>query len=66
LQGPEIRTALLKDHKNIQLTAGQDIVIEAVGDAYTQFEVRSHQAFVITATICVSALQSPVDSRLIA
>ncbi|KAJ1479372.1 pyruvate kinase [Baffinella frigidus] len=37
-KGPEIRTAMLRDHKNIILEKDQDIVIEAVGDDYTKFE----------------------------
>ena len=37
-KGPEIRTAMLREGKNITLEAGQDIVVEAVGDRYTQFE----------------------------
>jgi len=37
-KGPEIRTAMLRDHKPISLEAGQVIVIEAVGAKYTEFE----------------------------
>lgn len=37
-KGPEIRTAMLRQGKNIQLQKGQKIVIEAVGDHYTEFE----------------------------
>ena len=37
-KGPEIRTAMLKDHKAIDLVAGQSIIVEAVGDRYTEFE----------------------------
>ncbi|KAJ1479374.1 pyruvate kinase [Baffinella frigidus] len=37
-KGPEIRTAMLRDHKNILLEKDQDIIVEAVGDAYTTFE----------------------------
>ena len=37
-KGPEIRTAMLKDHKSISLEAGQEIIVEAVGDEYTTFE----------------------------
>jgi ferredoxin len=37
-KGPEIRTAMLKDHKSISLVAGQEIIVEAVGDEYTTFE----------------------------
>jgi pyruvate kinase len=37
-KGPEIRTAMLKDHKPISLVAGQEIIVEAVGDAYTTFQ----------------------------
>ncbi|MEW5302336.1 MAG: hypothetical protein WDW36_005135 [Sanguina aurantia] len=37
-KGPEIRTAMLRDHRSIALEAGQTIFIEAVGDAYTRFE----------------------------
>ena len=36
--GPEIRTAMLKDHEAIYLEAGQAITIEAVGDKYTEYE----------------------------
>ena len=35
-KGPEIRTAMLKDHTNIQLEKGQEIFVEAVGDKYSQ------------------------------
>ena len=37
-KGPEIRTAMLRDHKTISLLAGQTIIVEAVGDRYTSFE----------------------------
>ena len=37
-KGPEIRTAMLRDHKPITLEANQDIIVEAVGDKYTEFE----------------------------
>ena len=37
-KGPEIRTAMLKDHKAIDLEAGQSIIVEAVGARYTEFE----------------------------
>ncbi|CAG9465389.1 unnamed protein product [Pedinophyceae sp. YPF-701] len=37
-KGPEIRTAMLKDGKPIDLEAGQDIIVEAVGDKYTEFQ----------------------------
>eukprot|EP00951_Prasinocladus_malaysianus_P015362 scaffold117661_cov36-Prasinocladus_malaysianus.AAC.1 len=37
-KGPEIRTAMLRDHKPIDLEAGQEILIHAVGDKYTEFE----------------------------
>jgi pyruvate kinase len=37
-KGPEIRTAMLRDHQPIQLEAGQEILIHAVGDKYTEFE----------------------------
>jgi pyruvate kinase len=37
-KGPEIRTAMLKDHQNIKLEKNQDIFVEAVGDQYTEFE----------------------------
>ncbi len=30
-KGPEIRTAKLRDHKAIELVAGQSIIVEAVG-----------------------------------
>jgi len=37
-KGPEIRTAMLRDGANIQLEAGQSIIVEAVGDDYVNFE----------------------------
>lgn len=37
-KGPEIRTAMLKDGKDIQLEQGQEIIVEAVGDRYASFE----------------------------
>jgi len=37
-KGPEIRTAMLRDHAAIELEAGQAIIVQAVGDAYTSFE----------------------------
>ncbi|MGB1592622.1 MAG: pyruvate kinase, partial [Promethearchaeia archaeon] len=37
-KGPEIRTAMLKDHASIALEKGEEIVVEAVGDRYTEFE----------------------------
>jgi pyruvate kinase len=37
-KGPEVRTAMLRDGKKILLESGQEIIIEAVGDRYTEFE----------------------------
>jgi len=38
-KGPEIRTAMLRDHRDIYLEAGQDIIVYAAGpDEYTSFE----------------------------
>ena len=38
-KGPEIRTAMLKDHQPIELEAGQDIIVYAAGpDEYTEWE----------------------------
>jgi len=37
-KGPEIRTAMLKDHEAIMLEAGQAITVESVGDRYVEFE----------------------------
>ena len=37
-KGPEIRTAMLRDHKAIEIEAGQTVIVEAVGAAYTSFE----------------------------
>jgi pyruvate kinase len=37
-KGPEIRTAMLRGGKNVKLEKGQSIVIEAVGDRYSEFE----------------------------
>ena len=37
-KGPEVRTAMLKDGKDIELVAGQEIIVFAAGDDYTSFE----------------------------
>ena len=37
-KGPEIRTAMLRDHQAIELEANQPIIVESVGDRYTEFE----------------------------
>jgi pyruvate kinase len=37
-KGPEIRTAMLRDGKDIQIQAGQMVKIVAVGDVYTSWE----------------------------
>jgi pyruvate kinase len=37
-KGPEIRTAMLRQGKTILLQKGQTVVVEAVGDRYTEFE----------------------------
>ncbi|GLC60287.1 hypothetical protein PLESTB_001594600 [Pleodorina starrii] len=37
-KGPEIRTAMLRDGKDIQLVAGQDVTVVAVGDEYVRWE----------------------------
>lgn len=37
-KGPEIRTAMLHDGKDIQLEQGQEIIVEAVGDRYVSFQ----------------------------
>ena len=34
-KGPEIRTAMLAGGRSIELHAGQEVFITAVGDAYT-------------------------------
>ena len=39
-KGPEIRTAMLKDHEPIILEKNQPITIEAVGDKYTSLRVQ--------------------------
>jgi pyruvate kinase len=36
--GPSIYTSMLRGGKNIQLEEGQEIIVEAVGDRYTEFE----------------------------
>jgi pyruvate kinase len=37
-KGPEIRTAMLRDGANILLEEGQEVVMEAVGSQYTEFQ----------------------------
>jgi hypothetical protein len=37
-KGPEIRTAMLRNHTPIDLVAGQELTIKAVGAAYETFE----------------------------
>ena len=37
-KGPEIRTAMLRNHERIEIEAGQEVVVKAVGAAYTEFE----------------------------
>ncbi|GBF99836.1 pyruvate kinase [Raphidocelis subcapitata] len=37
-KGPEIRTAMLRGHANIQIDKGQEVKIVAVGAGYTSFE----------------------------
>jgi pyruvate kinase len=37
-KGPEVRTAMLRAGKDIELIAGQSITICAVGDQYTDWE----------------------------
>ena len=37
-KGPEIRTAMLRNHEAIELEAGQEIIVQAVGDDYVNFE----------------------------
>ena len=37
-KGPEIRTAMLRGGTNITLVKGQAVIIEAVGDKYSEFE----------------------------
>mmetsp|Transcript_24730 Transcript_24730/g.44560 ORF Transcript_24730/g.44560 Transcript_24730/m.44560 type:complete len:729 (-) Transcript_24730:1196-3382(-) len=37
-KGPEVRTALVRGGKNIELVAGQEVVLVAVGDKYTEWE----------------------------
>ncbi|GIL58673.1 hypothetical protein Vafri_13670 [Volvox africanus] len=37
-KGPEIRTAMLRGGKDIQLEAGQELTVVAVGDAYDKWE----------------------------
>ncbi|KAG2495346.1 hypothetical protein HYH03_006615 [Edaphochlamys debaryana] len=42
-KGPEIRTAMLKDGKDIELTKGQDVTVVAVGDEYTSWQGYNHE-----------------------
>ncbi|KAG2439977.1 hypothetical protein HXX76_004095 [Chlamydomonas incerta] len=37
-KGPEIRTAMLKDGKDIELVAGQDVTVVGVGEDYDKWE----------------------------
>ena len=37
-KGPEIRTAMLRNHESIELEQGQEIIVQAVGDEYVTFE----------------------------
>ena len=37
-KGPEIRTAMLRDHQVIEIEAGETVTVKAVGGAYTTFE----------------------------
>ncbi len=37
-KGPEVRTAMLKDGKDIKLEANQEITVVAVGDDYDKWE----------------------------
>jgi pyruvate kinase len=37
-KGPEIRTAMLRGGKDIELVKGQQIVVVAAGDDYTSWE----------------------------
>jgi hypothetical protein len=38
IKGPEIRTAMLRGNRPIQLVAGQDVTLVAVGEQYTTWE----------------------------
>jgi pyruvate kinase len=37
-KGPEIRTAMLRGGKDIELKKGQEVIVVAVGDEYTSWE----------------------------
>lgn len=37
-KGPEVRTAMLRGGKDIELEAGQEVTVVAVGDEYTTWE----------------------------
>ena len=37
-KGPEIRTAMLRNHESIELVAGQEVTVVAVGEAYDKWE----------------------------
>ena len=37
-KGPEIRTAMLRGHEPILLTAEQEVIVESVGKNYTEFQ----------------------------
>ena len=37
-KGPEVRTAMVKGGVNIELVAGQEVTLVAVGDAYDKWE----------------------------
>ncbi|CAD7703688.1 unnamed protein product [Ostreobium quekettii] len=42
-KGPEIRTAMLKGHEPILLKEGQEVIVESVGERYTEFEGYSNE-----------------------
>jgi pyruvate kinase len=42
-KGPEIRTAMLKDRVSVVLVEEQEVLVEAVGDAYTSWEGYSNE-----------------------
>ncbi|GFR42123.1 hypothetical protein Agub_g2966 [Astrephomene gubernaculifera] len=43
-KGPEIRTAMLRGGKDIELVAGQEVTVVAVGDAYDKWEGYKNEA----------------------
>ncbi len=56
-KGPEVRTAMLRGGTNIELVAGQEVTLVAVGDEYDKWEGYKDESTGAGTHACMQACQ---------